>query len=288
MRDGGARWLELDVDARELWPSLKEFLTRLDYQIARDEPLLGIIETEWQDVDEERRSGAIGAVADLLAGPSGGTRERFRLRVERITDADKPVRLFLTQRRIVPAVVADASGRPTLERVLIKREAQSERETEMLLRLLVHLGAQEQAAKGLLDAGDVQRLTERAYLEEVDGELTLVVAETYHRVWTLAGEAIEEIGLDIENTVKSESRYEVLFEGVPPAGDSDKEGGVEEQQGFFFGLFGDDEGKIEQYYQVYVSEEPGKTRISIADTTGSSVLPELEKQIMTSLYTQLR
>jgi len=290
VRDGSARWLELDADARELWPSLKDFLTHHGYQIARDEPLLGVIETEWRNVTEESSSGIGGAVADLFSGPADKPRERFRLRVERISDADKTVRLFVTQRRIVPAVVADARGRPTDEGVLIKRPPQSEQETEMLLRLLVFLGVQEQVARGVLTSDEVEQLAARAYLEEKSGELTLVVAETHHRVWPLAGEAIEEIGLDIENTVKSESRYEVLFEGVPPADDTaqaTQDAGDNEQQGFFFGLFGDEQ-KIEQYYQVYVLEEPGKTRITITDATGSSKLPALEKQILQRLHEKLR
>jgi uncharacterized lipoprotein len=247
--------------------------------------LLGVIETEWRNVTWESPGGIGGVFADLFSDPAHATRERFRLRVERITDADQPVRIFLTQRRIVPAVVADARGRPIDERVLIKRPADAEQETEMMLRLLVHLGVQEQAAKGVLTSDEVEQLAARAYLEEVDGKLTLVVAETQHRVWTLAGEAIEAIGLDIESTVKPESRYEVLFEGVPPAPDTDPT--TPGEQGFFSGLFGLKE-EIEQYYRVYVLEEPGKTRISIVDTTGSSALPELERQIMQRLHEQLR
>jgi outer membrane protein assembly factor BamC len=287
VRDGSARWLELGVDARELWLALKDFFTQLGYQIARDEPLLGVIETEWRNVTQESPGGIGGLVADFFSASAAQPRERFRLRVERITDADKPVRLFVTQRRIVPAVVVDARGRPIDERVLIKRLADKERETEMLLRLLVHLGVQEQTANGMLTSDEVERLAARAYLEEVGEQLTLVVAETHHRVWTLAGQAIEEIGLDIENTVKSESRYEVLFEGVPPAGDVAQDDEDQQQQGFFSGLF-DDEGEIEQYYQVYVLEEPGVTRITIADATGSSKLPALEKEILQRLHEQLR
>lgn len=290
VRDGGLRWLEFSANARELWPELKQFLGRSGFALARDEPLVGLLETEWQNevAGGEREAGSL--FAGFFSGPDTDTREKFRLRVERVDGDSDAVRLFVTQRRI-EMIRSTSGGLLTDERRFVKRAPDGERETELMLQLLVYLGVREQRARDVLTADEAQQLTARAYLEEVNGENTIAVADTYHRVWVQVGELLEDIGLDVERVLKSESRYEVLYSGLPPQAvtaraetESDQ---PPENQGFFGGLFDDDE-EIEQFYQVYVLEEPGSTRVSIADIAGDTPVPELKEQILQRLYENLR
>ncbi len=288
VRDGRLRWLEADANARELWPSLKDFFTQSGFAIARDEPLLGLIETQWRDVADSRASQ--GGVAKLFSTASSDARERFRLRLERIDGSETRVRVFLTQRRMEQTLAEEVGSRQVGDFYYARRPPDAERETEMMLRLLVYLGVKEQIARGVLTLQQAQQLAARAYLDEVDGRPSLVIADTFPRVWIRTGEALEDIGLEIEQTLKTEFRYEVLFSGALPENVQARmpqTAAADEDSGFFSTLFGGDD-EVEQYYQVYVREEPGQTRISIADTTGSSKLPALEQEILRRLYQEFR
>ncbi len=284
VRDGRVRWLEFNADARELWPELKSFLGRMGFTLTRDEPVVGILETDWRDAANTGRRGG------FFSRPDTNTVEKVRLRVERVDDGAQTVRVFLTQRRMEEVRVDSRSSPFAEDRELVSRPPDSEREVELMLQLLVHLGVREQRAQGVLTADEAQRLTARAYLEEADGTQTLVIADTFDRAWILMGELLEDIGLDVENAVKSEARYEVLYTGVAPQTVSARaapDGDQADDQGFFNALFGGDD-EIEQFYQVYVLEEPGATRVSIADIAGATPLPALEKEILQRLYEQLR
>ena len=71
-RAGGQRWLVVKDRAETLWPALKLFLQKNQLAVARENPSTGILETEWVQAAQDRKTLGSGAP---------GTRDQFRLRL---------------------------------------------------------------------------------------------------------------------------------------------------------------------------------------------------------------
>ena len=48
-RAGSQRWLVVEQPAEQLWPKLREFWIELGFVLRRDEPAIGIMETDWAE-----------------------------------------------------------------------------------------------------------------------------------------------------------------------------------------------------------------------------------------------
>ncbi len=281
VRDGRRQWLEIDVDPRQLWPELRDFWTARGIAVVRDEPLIGVMETDWETrVEDVPSPGFFSSLLGNLTGSSERTTlHKYRVRLERA--GENRVRLFLTERISREEILSDSDRNESLR---VTRVAHPEETHEVLARLMVHLGVREQVARGLLSEREVGQLDARAYLDDSGGSLSVVVAQPFAPVWRQTAEALEDAGLEIEDTVAADTRYEVLFSGVLPEGvDIERE---PEERGFIERFFGTD--SIERTYQVYVLEEPGRTRITIADAAGDSRYPQLEKYLLEQVYEAFR
>ena len=48
VKQGIARWLEIEVDPVSLWPYINQFWKSQGFEIKINEPVNGILETEWK------------------------------------------------------------------------------------------------------------------------------------------------------------------------------------------------------------------------------------------------
>ena len=87
-QDGDRRWLVVEQEPAQLWPRVREFWVSNGLPLKRDDPRIGIMETDWL---ENRADIPAGYVRDLLKSVldvaySASTRDRFRVRLEKIPD----------------------------------------------------------------------------------------------------------------------------------------------------------------------------------------------------------
>jgi len=184
VRDGDQRWLVINATPDQLWSKLREFWLKNGFLIDREDPRIGIMETDWAENRAEIDDGPIrnflSSAMDALY--STGTRDKFRIRLEH-GDNDGTTELYLSHRRMEEV----ASGESF---VWQPHDAMPELEAELLSRIMSFLGMEAARANASLAALEGKGMVERARLvDSADGEKFLLVKEGFPRTWRRTGHA---------------------------------------------------------------------------------------------------
>ena len=164
---GNQRWLVVSAPPDQVWPKVREFWTRNGFALKRDDPTIGIMETDWlenrADIPQDGIRAVLKKYLDVLY--SAPTRDRFRVRLERAAGGNA-TDVYLTHSGVEEVAVGGASASASNTYIWQRRPSDPELEAEMLNRLMVYLGASEkraeaQQAKAGAAAGPRVRLVEQ-------------------------------------------------------------------------------------------------------------------------------
>jgi len=276
-RDGQTRWLTVQSTPEALWPRLREFWRIQNLALARDEPMVGVMETEWA---ENRAGIPLGGARGLLARSLGtlydaGTRDQYRLRVEPRNGATE---VFVSHRGAVEQ--SDAQGDSS--RWFIA-DPDPELEAEMLNRLLVFLTTGE--ATGTVaraEETDFER-TGQVDLVERDGRLVLAVWGEPDALWRRLGLALDRTGLMIDDQDRRAGTYFVTFRpDIAEAG---------EQPGFMrrmFSLGRATHRRADERYQVRMLADGRDLQIVALSIDGEPLRTADERFVLELIQPQLR
>ena len=210
-QDGNQRWLLVTAPADQVWPKVREFWTSNGFALKRDDPTIGIMETDWvenrADIPQDGLRAVLKKYLDILY--SAPTRDRFRTRLERAAEG-KSTEIYLTHSGVEEAAVGGASASATNTYIWQRRPADPELEAEMLKRLTVYLGASDKRAEAR-QAREGGRTGPRARLVEEGGESRLILAEDYSRAWRLVGLALDSSSYAVEEQNRSQGLYVVEY-----------------------------------------------------------------------------
>ncbi|MDQ1363052.1 MAG: outer membrane protein assembly factor BamC, partial [Pseudomonadota bacterium] len=138
----GIYWLEVDQDADTLWVTLRDFWANEGIAVERDEPLLGLLETQWIKEYQIRADREAGFFKRVLSRFSPDIMDKFRMRVER---AGKQARIYVSHRGAQIALTGETSH-------WVMRESDPALEKEILYRLSLFAGLSAQQADDLFVA----------------------------------------------------------------------------------------------------------------------------------------
>lgn len=200
-RDGSTRWLVIDAGTAKLWPQLRKFWSTIGLQLAKDEPKVGVMETEW---GENRADAASGFIADMVKkvfknAYAADTRDKYRMRIEPI--GKNKSELFITHYGMKNVVVSETEGFAQTE--WQPRPSDPELENEILNRLVLFLGGDKKIATAALISQPQQQQNARIQLKGS----TLLLQENFSRSWRLVGLALDRVGLVVEDRNRSEGLY---------------------------------------------------------------------------------
>jgi outer membrane protein assembly factor BamC len=207
-RDGQMRWLSVQASPEELWPQLRAFWRAQNLTLARDEPAVGVMETEWaEDLAGIPLGGARGLLARTLGSLyDAGTRDQYRLRVERQNGGTE---VYISHRGAVERGGAD--GQTSRWEIA---DPDPQLEAQMLNRLLVFLTTGEvtgaETAATRVDEADFER-TGQVDLTEREGRLVLVVWGEPDALWRRLGLALDRTGLMIDEQDRSAATFLVTY-----------------------------------------------------------------------------
>ena len=263
---GNSRWLDVDASAEILWPKIRDFWRSSGLTVKRDEPRIGIMETDWA----VNRSGlplnwfnkALGSV--LGKGYDAGTRDRYRVRVEK--PSATMTRVFLTHKGAEKVITDSISGWEL-------RPANHELEAEMLNRLKAFLqGDVVAAAKSRATTSDANQISSLVNLVTQEGQLILQVHDNYKRAWVLTGIMLDRIGLVSEKRDQASGIMKVTYRGD----DEDTA-----KRGFFSRMFGGRKTLLVKGrdYQVHVQDAGKHSVVRIMDEDGEP-LPSRETKLI--------
>ena len=279
VREGDdVRHLVITGSKEQTWEKMREFWLNSGMLIKRENPQTGILETEWAenraDIPQDFIRSALSYVMESFY--SAGTRDKYRVRIERDVQPGK-IDLYLTHYGMEEVIESE-----TTERTIWKpRPRDPELEAEMLGRMMVYMGVEEQKAKTMLARSETQKI-ERATISRNDlGNSRLVVRETFPRAWRRTGVSLDRINFVVEDRNREEGIYYVQY--ADPL--------AEEKGGFFSSLkfWGDKPDAVDKSkYQIKLFPRGDDTVVIVLDSNGQPEVTQTSYRILGLLYEQLK
>lgn len=276
-RVGNLRSLEVKMPPEQLWPKLREFWKDTGFELAVDDPKIGLMETNWAEnranipLDGLRK--VIGTVFDGIY--SSNTRDRYRTRVEPIEGG---VEIFVTHRGMEENYTDQAQS----NLVWMNRPSDPELEAEMLNRLMAKLTGDEKAAAAAGRPAGQELIS----VQKKPEGTAIVLAEDFPLAWRRVGFGLDRAGFIVEDRDRSNGVYYVKY--IPDSASAEGE-----KKGFFGKIFGgasnDKSLKADQRFQVVVSPEGDKsTSVKFTSERGAAVDAAISEEAATKLAGKLR
>lgn len=326
-KSGAQRWLVVNAPAEKIWPVVRDFWVDMGFAVRVENPQLGLMETEWIESDaiknKEEKGNALDKFDKWLDKLSGfADRKKFRTRLERGTEP-ATTEIYMTHRSVSSAP-DDGKNRVVTQLGVIDTgyslESQNtpadandaELDAELLRRLMVKLGVEEQKSKSILAEAVVIKRAE--VVKEADGSARLLLNDPFDRAWRRVGLALDRIGFVIEDKDRSNGVFFVRYADVDIDDAPKKKKGLVESLKFW----GDDEKKEaetpakkeeksvieslkfwgsddkqktnpEKQYRIRVADSAsGNAEVTVVDVNGGRVRTTTANRIIALMYEQLR
>ncbi len=284
-REGDKRWLVVQAPADQVWSKIKDFWTSNGFAIKRDDPRIGILETDWvenrADIPKDAVRALLSKAIDFAY--SAPTRDKFRVRLER--SADGATSVYLTHYGVEEVVKGAVNSRGDDGQVIWQpRPTDPELEAEMLSRLMVFLGADAERARAEAARGD-QAAPAAATVRFVqqNGAPALVIGQDYARSWRLVGLALDGSDFAVEDQDRNQGLYVVEF--IDRTREGEQSGG-----GWFSGWF-DSKGAPQasgQRYRVRLADQGAQTLVLVQTAQGASDSSPIARRILDTIAQGVR
>lgn len=281
-RAGSQRWLVVNASPDELWPQVKEFWQETGFLIDIEQPEAGVMETDWNEnrakLPNDIIRNTIGRLIDQLY--STPERDKFRTRLEPGAEPGT-TEIYVSHRGVVEVYTNERSDNTVWQ----PRPADPELEAEMLRRLMVRLGADNERAKVLLAA---QPVAERAQLVSADKGSTLQVYEGFDRAWRRVGLALDRVGFTVEDRDRSQGVYFVRYVDPEVDATGKKDGGILSKLLFFMPDDKPDPKAGQSQYRILVKGEGKQSSVQVLTREGGLDDTRTAKRILSLLHEQLK
>ena len=277
VREGRSFWLEIESKPDEIWRQTRSFFMDLGFSFVRENPVNGLIETEWL---ENRLDVPTGWFSSLLGGLfSTGLMDKYRIRIER-SDKDNVSLLFITHQGLKEVSYGNFSETD----YSIKwqpRESDPELEAEMLQRFLVFRGVAKAHAKQL--TSQKKDIEIAKLVKDQSGVNSVIeVSEIFPRTWRRISIALDRMGIVVEDRNRSKGLYYIKTTEDFIKGDAEDKSWLES-------IFGSNEKQLKiAQYQLSVDDLENKTLISILSSSGEQDNSKTGYFILKKLQSQLR
>jgi outer membrane protein assembly factor BamC len=188
----------------DVWSLSKDFFRTFGFKIEKENQKIGILETDYLEIDTVVPDKSLGAVRAFLSKALQTQyglpiADKYRIRIESLDDPNQS-EVYLTLASIGEVVQGEL-------RVWQPREKDVELETEMLLRLMVFLGSDSSEAINKILASDEKMESPVSVIKSESGYATLVFKYNKKQTWSYLGWALDELDVDIEDRDAIDGSY---------------------------------------------------------------------------------
>ena len=280
-RTGNQRWLVVTAPADKLWGPVKDFWQENGFIVVIERPEAGVMETDWAEnrakIGDDIIRNTIGKFLDSVY--STGERDKFRTRFEPGAEPGT-TDIFISHRGMEEVYTSSAKDDTRWQ----PRAADPELEADMLRRMMVRLGAENQRAEAGLAAASVKAEPRAKLAGNNDGTGTLEVYERFDRAWRRVGLALDRVGFTVEDRDRSKGLYFVRY--VDPDASKKKDGGWVDKLSFW--KSSEPVVNPKTPYRIHVSESGQNTVVRVLTSEGGADQSETAKKILGLLYQQLQ
>lgn len=324
---GAQRWLVVNAPVEKIWPVIRDFWTDMGFAVRVENAQLGVMETEWIDSEAIKKddSGNMGDKFDKWLDKLSGfaDKKKFRTRLDRGNEANT-TEIYMTHRSVSGAP-DDGKNRVQTQlgeidtgyklgaKTATEMDARDiELDDELLRRLMVKLGVEEQKSKSIIAEGVTLKRAE--VIKEADGSATLVLVDAFDRAWRRVGLALDRVGFVIEDKDRSNGIFFVryadvdiddtpakkkgLFETLKFWGNDDKKSAEAEpkkeeksmvEKLKFWGTDDKQKTNPEKQYRIKVAEgDKGNAVVTVVNKDGARVNTTTANRIVALMYEQLK
>ena len=278
-------WLEIDGKVEALYQTIKSFWASEGFVLDIDEPVIGIMQTQWIYKEEGAPEKDQNFLAALFSGKNlSATLDQFRTRIARESDADI-TRVYISHRgtkykhRMQTKQTEDDA--PDKWRF---RDPEPELEIEMLSRLMVYLGLQQPEVDQQVSGVKLFAPRASIHTDNSKNETYILVNSVKERAWNRLLHELDRLDFEI---VSANSNTGFSGNGVISVKTHHE---VEEKSAGFFSAFTSSETRmVKKQVILIVSEEShDMTRISIENQEGEPDDSTEAIEFLMKLYNQLR
>lgn len=247
-RDGSLFWLEVNAPADEVWNDLRDYFTRLGFEIDAENVAFGYMQTSWLENRVDLPGGWIRDYFGWLY--SADLMDRFRAHLE--WDATQQItRVFIIHQGLREEVKGERNDSEVIQTKWVARPSEPGLEVEMIMRFMAYRGLEETIAESQINAVPAQ---EKAKLIEEGDNTKLIVKDTFQRAWRHMTIAIDRLGYLVEDKNRSAG---VFYVQLP-------ETFVVKREGFLGSLFSGETVRPEHdKYLIILEAQDGQTQVTV-------------------------
>jgi len=278
-RAGTQRWLVVKGEPEQVWPVVKDFWQETGFIVNSETLETGVMETDWAEnrarVPDGFIRNTLGKVLDMVY--STGERDKFRTRLERGAQPGT-TEIYISHRGMEEVYTSPEKDQTKWQ----PRPPNPELEADMLRRMMVRLGVQEEKAKAVVATAPS---APRATLEKGGDGAALALNEQFDRAWRRVGLALDRVGFTVEDRDRSKGLYFVRY--IDPEIDNKSA----DNKGFLskFKFWGsDDSQKQKEQYRVLVKEAGERSEVNVLNKEGAREQSQTANRILSLLYEQLK
>jgi outer membrane protein assembly factor BamC len=253
--------LLVSAEPEQVWPLARKFLEMRGYRVSRDEPAIGVMETDWKMLFEN---------ADSDSKETNGIpteRERLRLRLEPGQQSER-TEVYITQFRSEHVTNVDSIADKNKQ---WKLSAPDEgRAIEMLNRFARFL-----TAENVEDAVPLTPVVSELG-SDGDGGSVLIVEADFDKVWRRTGIALDALGFVIEDRDRASRTYNVYNELSTGKTEEELEHGKPES------------ATVRESYRIRLDQEGENTVLSIRTKTGQVDNSDVAVHVLNLLLSQFK
>lgn len=262
---GDLYWLNVDAPVDDLYQLVKNFWFSEGYRLAVDEPVIGIMQTEWVLTEQGASEGGSWFKKLFVGEDLSASQDQFRTRIE-MNQEGAGSRIYIAHRGTEYIYVLETSRNQTPEdgddNQWRFRQPEPELEIEMLSRLMIYLGLQN--AEVEKQVAEVKLFNPRAFQHMDSSEKSpfLLVKDPYQIAWNRVYHQLERMNFDIES---AEFKSGLSQEGTIMVNAQFSES--EEEKGLF-SFFSSSSETVEKQIVVVLAEETHELTRVMIETSG--------------------
>ena len=277
-REGTLRWLVVEAEPAELWPSLRDFWRRQGFAFDTDDARIGILETGWA---EKRVDLPVGGMRRFLErfkrfAYTYAVRDRFRTRVERSADPGL-TEIYVTHRGAQEEVRGDSYA-------WAPRPSDPALETEMLGRLMHFLARGDDSTvdpAAVAAAGDAAE-PRAGVMDDPGGGKYIRLNEGFDRGWRLVRRGLDRGGFTVVDLDRSAGFFLVRY--IDPEASVEEKGSWLRRLAFWRDRDRKEEEPGDIEFRIVLERgDRTPTRVVIHDAKGVRDTGESAGRILTAL-----
>ena len=276
MRDGDLRWLVVDMSPDKVFSLTADFWVESGFSLDVTDPKAGLMITNWAEnrakIPESFIRDMLGKVMDGLW--DSGTRDKFRTRIERA--GNNRTEIYISHQHMEEK---NYSTQGQVEVRWMNGKEDPGLNAAMIARLMVFLGEDVDGARKKM--GLAQASKQDAVVTSPDGDKSaLIISESFDRAWRRVGVALDSGNFAVDDRDRAAGDFYVRYV------DTDT-GMKREDPGFFSRLFGAKDPAKAPTYRLHLTEQGGKTEVTVFDVDGKRDTSPTAQRILSVLSGKL-